>query len=119
MKLGTYVRAAAVAAAGFSVAFGVSTSAFAADSGYAVVVVQGSDQAALSPGRYYGEVCDMERDGRSVHATFYTKNGLTVVTDKNGSTVGCGKTGNLHTAITNVQICEEVAGPGDDCAWWR
>lgn len=84
---------------------------------YIPVVYQGSDHADLSPGHYYGEVCDMERDGHAVHATFYITSGLKVVTDANGSKAGCSKTGNMHDYIYQVQLCEEWIGP-DICEWY-
>lgn len=84
---------------------------------YNAVVFQGDDYAALSPGMYYGEVCDIERDGHAVHASFWVDSGIKVVTDANGSKPGCSKTGNMHSAIYKVQVCEEVVGP-DWCEEW-
>ncbi|MFM9589498.1 hypothetical protein ACKI1J_10700 [Streptomyces scabiei] len=69
---------------------------------------EGSDYVGVGADRHWVEVCDIERDGNGVHASFWTREEGYVgdVGDGNGSSAGCGNR-TFGSTIVAVEICEE------------
>ncbi|MFI8303413.1 hypothetical protein ACIF80_08180 [Streptomyces sp. NPDC085927] len=91
--------------------FAVAT-AFPAHAASYYRLYEGSDYAGVGADRSWVEVCDMERDGNGVSATFYVKNGQGgTVRDGNGSSGGCGNASFSGTIIA-LELCElQLTGP--------
>ncbi|MCX4906226.1 hypothetical protein [Streptomyces sp. NBC_00878] len=76
---------------------------------------EGSDYVGVAANRHWVEVCDMERDGNGVYASFWTREEGYVgdVGDGNGSAGGCGNRTFPGTVIA-VELCEQ---PGEICSY--
>lgn len=84
-------------------------------------VYEGDDYASLQTSDwnadgYWVEVCDLERDGNGVYATFVRTGGWQTVRDPNGAAGGCGNT-RVDLSTYRFQVCEERFGR-DACSSW-
>ena len=78
---------------------------------------QGDDYAQYTDSNGFIGVCDMEQDGHTVFGEFYRTNGTKItVTDRNGSSGGCGN--DYVTGVYTFRVCEAFTGY-DYCSRWQ
>jgi hypothetical protein len=72
---------------------------------------QGEDVAITSPDHMSGSVCDVERDGRFVSATWYDSAGQGVGGAEDGGDSQCSDTYQFTGEADIVKICESTKFP--------
>ncbi|TYB38544.1 hypothetical protein FXF50_08985 [Micromonospora sp. AP08] len=77
---------------------------------------EGSDYAGVGADRRWVEVCDMEKDGNGVYATFIVRGstGGNTVGDGNGSAAGCGNR-TFSGDVLGFSICEDQPVGNSSC----
>jgi hypothetical protein len=100
-----------------TVALGLAVSQAPA-SAHEVLIHQGEDSAFTNARHRFGVVCDWERDGHAVYATWDLAYPYGTRSEVDSTDPGCDQTISFPVEAIYVKLCERRAGP-DSCTGWR
>jgi hypothetical protein len=100
-----------------TVALGLAASQAPA-SAHEVTIHHGNDSAFTYPQHRAGEVCDRERDGHAVYATWDLAYPYGTRSEVDSTDPGCDMPVSFPVEAIYVRLCERRTGP-DSCTGWH